>query len=415
MIKKVKNKILIVLLILLVSCEFNIEPVPIPIFEPSNLNGAKKVTDFIKTNSEGIYQAISKYKPLGDTVVLKWHKDRLSVFTGKNTIYLILQAGYKGEDIFCEGFWRQANSESTGLASLTIYSENGGKDLVNNIVPVEITIDVMFKSVDEATTRNFKLKMLSKLNPKKQNFWIIAHKGGGRNIDKLPHSENTIEMIKYAECLGANSIEVDVKLTRDKIPVLFHDDNLTLRTINNEYFIGKINEYDYKLLENSAPLKYGEKIPSLEDALKTVVEETNLKLVWLDIKDPEAVAFVAPLQKKYLERANNLGKELEILIGVPDNEIFNTIVNLDNYVNIPTLCELDESYLQVLNSMIWAPRWSLGLAQDRIQAIHNLGKRAFVWTLDDSKLINRYLRDTDFDGIVTNYSPVVAYEYYIYK
>ena len=79
------------------------------------------------------------------------------------------------------------------------------------------------------------------------------------------------------------------------------------------------------------------------------------------------------------------------------------------------MCELDENYVTDANSMIWAPRWSMGLINDRVKKIHDGGKRAFVWTLDDPLLINTYLEEGDFDGIVTNYSPVVAYDYYTGK
>ena len=49
-------------------------------------------------------------------------------------------------------------------------------------------------------------------------FWIFAHRGGGRTADYLPASENTLEIINLAGRLGANAIEIDVKMSKDHIP-----------------------------------------------------------------------------------------------------------------------------------------------------------------------------------------------------
>lgn len=412
---------ILALCIAIAACELDINNVTIAELKDSELSGAKEPTEFIKSGTEGLYFSELKGNPFGDTLVFKWSKKHLSVFTGKNTSYFVLESGYKSGEIIFEGYWRQANSDQMGIVRLKVTSDNGAKDLIGGTIPAKIIITGTFSGGEGGNPKEIQFTRIGPLKPSKMNFWIIAHKGGGRNIDRLPHAENSIELIEYAERLGANSIEIDVQLTKDNVPVLFHDEYLSKRTINEDYFIGKVSDYTYKQLNNFVTLKtyngtgIEERIPSLEDALDAVVKNTNLRLVWLDIKNSDVIPYLVDLQRKYLDLAAKSGRDLEILIGIPDEDVFNSIKSQVDYRNIPTLCELDENYVTDANSMIWAPRWSMGLINDRVKKIHDGGKRAFVWTLDDPILINTYLEEGDFDGIVTNYSPVVAYDYYTGK
>jgi len=50
---------------------------------------------------------------------------------------------------------------------------------------------------------------------------IIAHRG---NSSSAP--ENTLEAIREAIAIGSDCVEVDVRCTKDSIPVLMHDPGL---------------------------------------------------------------------------------------------------------------------------------------------------------------------------------------------
>jgi len=51
---------------------------------------------------------------------------------------------------------------------------------------------------------------------------IIAHRGASGDAP-----ENTLAAIKMAADHGATWIEIDVNISRDAVPVLFHDDGLS--------------------------------------------------------------------------------------------------------------------------------------------------------------------------------------------
>jgi glycerophosphoryl diester phosphodiesterase len=55
--------------------------------------------------------------------------------------------------------------------------------------------------------------------------WIVGHRGAPRRA-----RENTIDSFDFAESLGADAVELDIRLTRDGEAVLFHDEEIVLGT-----------------------------------------------------------------------------------------------------------------------------------------------------------------------------------------
>lgn len=103
---------------------------------------------------------------------------------------------------------------------------------------------------------------------------VIGHRGAAAYAP-----ENTIEGIHTAADMGVEWVELDVKLTKDDIPILFHDDTLE-RTTNGSGVIAEMTYEDIKQLE--AGSWYGDsfagiKIPTLEEALDALIER-NLGL-----------------------------------------------------------------------------------------------------------------------------------------
>ena len=70
---------------------------------------------------------------------------------------------------------------------------------------------------------------------------LIGHRGV-RNLSP----ENTTDSVKLAKDLGLNWVEIDVKITKDLIPILLHDDSLE-RTTNGK---GLPVDYNYNELKS---------------------------------------------------------------------------------------------------------------------------------------------------------------------
>jgi len=74
------------------------------------------------------------------------------------------------------------------------------------------------------------------LNPPK----LIGHRGV-KNLSP----ENTLESIKLAHELGFKWVEIDVKVSKDLVPILLHDDTLD-RTTNGTGIPIEINYIDLR-------------------------------------------------------------------------------------------------------------------------------------------------------------------------
>ncbi len=106
--------------------------------------------------------------------------------------------------------------------------------------------------------------------------FIVGHRGA-----KGLEPENTIRSIKRAIALGVDAVEVDVRITKDNIPVIMHDETLD-RTTNGK---GRVRDYTLKELKkfNAGD---NEKIPTLEEVVKEVAGKVVL---FIEIKEDEAV------------------------------------------------------------------------------------------------------------------------------
>lgn len=396
-----------ILMLALSSCEVNITSPTIPFDQIGEaLSGGEKLDNEIIARLNGIYKLNGANSNFGDFAVIKASKNSLSMFFKKNASFVIADARRFGDEIVIAGYWRFAQGGTCGFVKLILDSSNTNKLLSNSNLT-----DLKFLGqydLDGNNSIDFQFDRAIK----KEEFTIIGHRGGGRNSDRLPASENSLEMIAYSEKLGANAVEIDVQYTSDGVPILFHDIYMSKRLVREDYFIGKVSDYSFKQLRAFCTLKNGEKIPTLDEALQFIIDSTNHKLVWLDVKGTNSIAKINLLQTKYTAIAKAKNRNLEILIGIPTIELYDELLSVPNYKDIPTICELDESYVESANSLAWGPRWSLGLLTDRVQSIQAQQKRVYVWTLDEPQFIRRFIDRSYFDGILTNYPTVVAYEYY---
>ncbi|MDB2683213.1 glycerophosphodiester phosphodiesterase family protein [Alphaproteobacteria bacterium] len=98
---------------------------------------------------------------------------------------------------------------------------------------------------------------------------IIGHRGAA---DYAP--ENTLQGIHTAADMGVEWVELDVKLTKDDVPILFHDDTLE-RTTNGSGNVKDFTLEELKELEAGHWFSdgfYGVNIPTLEEAVDVLLE-----------------------------------------------------------------------------------------------------------------------------------------------
>ena len=121
--------------------------------------------------------------------------------------------------------------------------------------------------------------------PKHGDVYVIAHRGAHQGIP-----ENTLPAYERAIELGADFVEVDVRLTADGVPVSLHDEQLSHYA---KGATGKVSDYTWdELRQLDIGLRYreewrGTRIPAVSEILKLCQGRCG---VYFDLKE-------APLEK----------------------------------------------------------------------------------------------------------------------
>ena len=363
---------------------------------------------------EGVYRVTSGSDMFGDYMIVKWNRTNLS-FANNNGKHFILDVGHLDSVIFVQGYWRNGYNDGTGLCSMYISKSEGGTAILTGNGVQQIIIRGAYGKDNGLPDQTLTMEYLRPFSDKvkNSNFYILGHRAGGRNSDRLPVSENSLAMVKYTEKLGTTGVEVDPRLSSDGVAFIYHDGDINTRLTQKGPLSGDISAYTWFQLSAFVRLIHSEKIPSLEELLTFVVDSTLLRFVYLDMKSAEAVPVIIPIQKRAIQRAKDKGRDVMIVMGIPSTEVLNALTAYPDYQNVPTLCELTVDDVRQVNSKVWAPRWTLGTQNDLVQQMHNEGRLAVCWTIDTPSWIQDYLDNGSFDGLLTNYPYVVAYYHYI--
>ncbi|RYY39265.1 MAG: glycerophosphodiester phosphodiesterase [Chitinophagaceae bacterium] len=349
---------------------------------------------------EGVYRVTAGSEFFGESAVLKWTYTRigasmqqhLSLFCAQDGAYLVCGARTDGRANLLHGYWRKLSASGTG----TVRLEQRGERLSG-----------FYGKRNQRPGLLFSLQRVGPL-PQTSPFQIIAHRGGARNVDFLPVAENSLAMLLMAARLGATGVEIDVRWTKDDVPVLAHDSFLAFDSVKTPLFKGFIADHTLAELRRIR-LRKGGQVPTLREALDAVLHRTPLEVVWLDIKEPRDLRDVLALQQEYLKEAARIGRRLEIFIGVPDKDIRAHFLALPDYRNIPSLCELEPAQAEELNADVWAPQYTGGPQPEPVAAQQAQGRRVFLWSLDSPVMIQYYMSRSPLDGLVTNAAPVLAH------
>jgi glycerophosphoryl diester phosphodiesterase len=406
---------LIIFSFLFLSCD-DTETIIYPDYDPSDfLSHTTPINPSIKTFMEGVYEILDGNGNFGVEAVVKWSEKYLSIFTERNAGFLVAEGGILDSIILFKGYWRHLQNTNHGTVEFVISSSNGTASLLNGEQPDSIIITGSYADGNNIPATKLVLRYSRPFSSRvtSEEFFLLSHRGGGRNSDLLGVSENTMGMIAKAEQFGAVGVELDVKISKDGVPFLYHDPDINLRLTQPGILHGQIEDFTFPQIRTFITLKNHETIPSLEEALSFIVSNTQLKTVWLDLKsEKDEIPAVLVVREKILRKSAALGRDINIFLGIPEDYKAEQLKKIPNYREIPTICELGPDKVRELNSMIWAPRWTEGLQTDRVLEMKAEGKKVFVWTLDEPDFIRKYMEEGEFDGVLSNFIPLVAFYHY---
>ena len=165
--------------------------------------------------------------------------------------------------------------------------------LKSSLIPFILTVVLMLITVSGSNTK--KVEEINNKYSASDQILVAAHRG---SHSKFP--ENSLAAIEESIQQGIDIVEVDIRETKDNIPVLMHDKSLD-RTTTGDKLLIDLNYNDlqnYWLLFNDEPSPY--KIPTLEEVLQL---SKNRIILNLDFKQENLEA---------LKRAYKLVEEYEM-------------------------------------------------------------------------------------------------------
>jgi glycerophosphoryl diester phosphodiesterase len=378
----------------------------------TNLQNTTYIDGSVMKKMEGIYKVIDGDKSLGQEFVCKVSRYRVSFFSNLNGIFFILKYGYKPADgtIQFSGFWRFSENATQDNIYFEMAATDGATDLLNGI-RTAIKMTGVFKN---GQSNNVTLKFDRAFSTFTTNneFMIFAHHGV-QTTSNPPYAENSLDGVLNDEDYGVNGLEFDIRLTKDNVPICIHDPTINARLTRKGPLSGSWNQYGYEFLHEYIRLIDGQRLTSLEHALKAFVDSTTLKYFWMDIKgDPNVFRALEPIVRDAYSRAAQQGRQVVIFAGMPSEDVIDDFKATPTYATLPTLCEQSVDLAIENNSKYFGPRFSEGLLLDDVNRAHSAGIKVISWTLNDKHLIIDYLKNGKFDGFITDYPAYVVYNYY---
>ena len=235
-----------------------------------------------------------------------------------------------------------------------------------------------------------------------KQFYTIAHRGASAY-----YPENTFSAFRAAVEMNADMIELDVLLSKDNIPVVFHDEKLDMKT-NGSGYVREFTLKELKLLDAGSwfdPKFKDERISTLREILEYA---KNKILVNIEIKT-EAVTEKEEwgIVELVLSVIKELDMENEVIISSFDYRVFNRIIKSNSRSKLALLFEPSQSKGRdplKLVSDYSVDAFNMGAEQLNDNWIQQLNKNNipfFVYTVNDKEQME-YLIRAGATGIFTD-------------
>ncbi len=222
-------------------------------------------------------------------------------------------------------------------------------------------------------------------------FEWIAHRGNARGA-----IENSIEGVMASWAVGADAIELDVRVSKDGVVYLFHDDEID-ETL--------LSELPYAEIERLAS---GERVPRLETILN-ISNDTGFYL--LDLKTPTIhdIERIVPIvlnasmpAERIAVQSDNLAILRQAIKALPDCQFFYLErLSRNPPFYAPPNPEKIIKKVAGINIHGISVKGRRFINADYIESLKSSGLRVYVWTINDPERAE-YYRSIGVDGVITD-------------
>jgi glycerophosphoryl diester phosphodiesterase len=366
---------------------------------------------------------------LGDDLSVKTTRGTISLLSDRNAGFALLGAACLPDDrVVVEGYWQYPTRTEAGLVRLFVGPEELAHQLCLGQVPVpspELELRGYYGNDDEFPALPLALHWQAELKPWRGRFFTVAHHGACEPTDHCGVAPNSLETLRLADRIGSNAVEVDVRATRDGIPILFHDPALSSALVSGLFCNGAIPDLSLAELRGNCALRYGEAIPTVGEALRSLIDETEIEGVYLDVKVPEAMLPTARVAAQVLAEleARNTNADAR------DDRSFGIVVAITTDDNLrawhsmkatfeaeglrvpPCLLEYDPDLVLSEGCVAWGPTWTDGTRVEDVQRLREAGAMTIFWTINQSEFIDKYLTRAVPNGIISARAALLFHRY----
>lgn len=208
----------------------------------------------------------------------------------------------------------------------------------------------------------------------------IGHRGAKGHLP-----ENTLASFEKAIGLGVDMIELDVRLSFDKVPMVLHDETIDRTTSKT----GLVTDYNAKELQQLG-------IPTLRNVFELVDNRCEINV---ELKTFSATQAVLDLIAKSTFDQN------KILISSFDWNALQEVRFHDEDIRIGVLTETDLelalAFAKFIKAVAIHPYYHL-LTAENVQKIKEKGFKVFPWTINEPEDIT-FVQSLEVDGIITDF------------
>ena len=246
--------------------------------------------------------------------------------------------------------------------------------------------------------------MLDLRKKSSRSCWLVGHRGA---LGLAP--ENTMIAFKTGLSLGADLVECDVHLSKDRKCIVMHDESLERTTNGTGLIRDTLWNRIKKLDAGSWNLKKfkGEKVPTLKELLLWAKKQkTNLGLplcVVIEIKNEPVRYF--EIEKIVIETVLETGMQERVILISFDHGVIKRAKNLNSKISAGILYNhpLKNPFEKArhVHADALFPRRHL-VTRSLVQQAHQKGLAVATWTVNEIPEMKKMI-GTGIDAIATNF------------
>ncbi len=233
----------------------------------------------------------------------------------------------------------------------------------------------------------------------------IAHRGASKLAP-----ENTLAAFQKALEMGADGVELDVRLSADGAPVVIHDATVDATTDGtgrvDQKTLAELKELDaaaaFKRTRSGIMDSSPSRIPTLAEVLKVLGGRLLLNIELKGIR-----LFDDRLERAVVDQIKHRGLDEQVLLSSFNPLALRRIQEIAPGIPTGLLYSRPTwASLQLANLLISRPTTALHphhavVYQPLVQRVHARDQRVHVWTVDDPTIMRRLI-SWGVDGIITN-------------